>query len=44
MGQAQVVLDHGQMQGIGRVTALAVRDFDVAADPVGMDVQLDILR
>ncbi len=40
VGGIQVVLYHGKVQGIGGVTSLAVRDFNIFFKPAGIDAKL----
>ena len=40
--EQQVVLDHGQVQGVGGVAALAIGELDGLVEPRGGDLQRDV--
>ncbi len=43
VGQQQIVLNHGQVKGIGGIAALTVGHLQVVVQNVGVDFNLDIL-
>ena len=44
VGFEQIVLDHGHVQRIGRIAALAIGHFNIGFKGITRDIQLDILQ